>query len=159
MIRSLSCMVVLALLGLAGCSGGSGDGHSGDRGTVVGTITVDGAPVPKGCLVLFTGKDKGYTATGIVEEEGKYKLVYNDKRGMPAIEYLIQIAPPVEAISEQTSQSSDPTEMARRMNLSKVAKQPAVKGQFAAKYNSTTTSQLRWMVTAGENTVDLKLDK
>jgi hypothetical protein len=64
--------VVLALTVL-GC------GRSGvpEIGTVEGTVTLDGKPLP-GAIVMFQPQGKGRASFGQTDEQGEYYLVYVD---------------------------------------------------------------------------------
>lgn len=145
-------IVPLLLAGLTGC-GSTGDGYSGTRGKVSGTITIDGAPLKSGCQVVFTS-DKGYTATGVIADGGKYTLNY-PFGDIPAVEYGVQLSAPV-AAPAAASQPVDPTKMAETMKLSK----KSAGGSdlpFPPKYASTTSSKMTFKVQGGENKADFAL--
>lgn len=135
---------------LVGC-GGQGDGYSGPRGTVSGTITVDGKPLQKGCQVIFIAS-AGNTAAGVIDEAGKYTLVYSDG-DVPAVEYRVQLTAPIST----TTQDADPSKMAQNMKLSAKAGGAANEAPFPAKYGSTSSSTMSFTVKEGPNTADFSL--
>jgi hypothetical protein len=135
---------------LVGC-GGRGDGYSGPRGTVSGTVTVDGKPLQKGCQVIFIAS-VGHTAAGVIDEAGKYTLVYSDG-DVPAVEYQVQLTSPISTATQQ----ADPAEMAQKMKLSAKAGGAANEAPFPAKYGSTSSSTMSFTVKEGPNTADFAL--
>lgn len=150
-------LVVVALLAAVGCSSGPSDGYTGERGQVSGTVTLDGAPLTKGCQVIFISKTGSYTASGVVGDDGKYSLVYNGGNKLPAVEYQVQLTAPV--VNETTPAAPvDPTKMAAQMNLSAGAP-AAPAGPFPTKYASTNSSTLEFKVEPKDNVIDLKLTK
>lgn len=154
-VRSL-VMSLIVMTGVVGCGGSPGDGFSGDRGQVSGTITLDGTPLMEGCQVIFISATGGHTASGKVNAEGKYTLVYSDSAGLPAVEYLVQLTAPVLADSTTTV---DPTQMAARMQLGEGGNEPIGEVRiFPLKYESTTTSTLTFKVEPKENVADFKLE-
>jgi hypothetical protein len=154
--RSLSLMFVsVALLSVAGCTKPALDGFSGERGEVSGTVTLDDAPLQAGCQVLFMSKAGGYTAAGVIGDQGKYTLKYTVSAGVPAGDYLVQLAAPAEAVS---TESVDPVKMADAMKLNR--KTAAATGDdkpFPRKYLATTSSGLSFKVEPGKNTADFPL--
>lgn len=155
-VRSI-LMSALVLTAVIGCGAGNGDGFSGDRGKVSGTITLDGAPLKEGCQVIFIASPSGYTASGVVNAEGKYTLAYSDSDGLPAVDYMVQLTAPIVADSTTTV---DPMEMAAKMNLGKSKGKIAVDDTrpFPLMYESTTTSTLKFKVEPKDNVADFKLE-
>lgn len=51
---------------------GCGSGYS--LGTVTGTVTLDGKPLPQATVTFSRGK--GRTSVGTTDEQGRYKLLY-----------------------------------------------------------------------------------
>ncbi len=72
--RMLVACAAAACLGL-GCGGGDGP----QLGNVTGTITMNGAPVP-GLNVTFVPQDKGSPSYGGTDENGRYRLLFNQHR-------------------------------------------------------------------------------
>ena len=158
-VRNVNSLLlsVFFLIVVSGCGGGSsGDRFTGARGQVSGTVTLDGQPLKSGCQVIFISTKGGHTAAGVVGGKGAYTLVYKDKKGLPAVEYQVQLTAPVVVAS---TQSVDPTKMAEKMKLSSKSQGEDGDSPFPLKYGSTTTSKLTHTVKAGPNTADLKLEK
>lgn len=147
--------LILQLLLVATCSGcgSSGDGYSGPRGTVSGTITLDGKPLQSGCQVLFMATQGGYTAAGVVGDGGKYTLSYQHGE-VPAVEYQVQLTAP---IATAAPQQADPAQMGAQMKLTKKSKGDGADGPFPAHYGSIATSKMSFTVKAGDNTADFAL--
>ena len=152
LISSLPVLLhqILLVSLIAGC-GGRGDGYSGPRGTVSGTITVDGKPLQQGCQVMFIAA-AGHTASGVVDEAGKYNLIYTDGE-VPAVEYQVQLTAPISV----AAQNADPGKMAQSMTLSKKSAGAANELPFPSKYGSTATSTMSFTVKEGPNTADFSL--
>jgi hypothetical protein len=150
----LAAMSLCVVVTVAGC-GSPGDGYTGARGQVTGKVTLDGQPLQKGCQIIFMSATGGYTAAGVIEDAGAYKLSYSDERGLPAVEYQIQFTAP---ISPPASAPSDPTKMAETMKLGTKMK-GTDEGPFPTKYASVNTSKLFFTVKEGQNTADFALAK
>jgi hypothetical protein len=79
-MRASSCTAGISLvlfLGLALLAAVTGCGKS-DRpelGTVAGTVTLDGRPLPS-ANVIFTPNGPGRTSLGVTDADGKYSLTY-----------------------------------------------------------------------------------
>ncbi len=148
-------LIAFAFLFIPGC-GSQGDGFSGPRGTVSGTVTIDGQPLTAGCRIGFISSTGGYTATGVIGENGTYTLDYVDGGGLPAGEYQIQFTAPI-AVSTNAA-SVDPVKMASAMKLGAKMK-AADAGPVPTKYQSTITSKMVFPVKDGQNTADFDLKK
>jgi hypothetical protein len=145
-----AALSLLLLIVLGGC-GSSGDGYSGPRGTVTGTVKIDGKPLQAGCQVLFMS-DKGITATGTLDEQGNYKLVYAHG-DVPAVDYLVQLtAPAATAVPNQ-----DPLKMAGNVKLSKKGSEGKRDLPFPPRFSSTQSSKMSFTVKAGENKANFEL--
>ena len=151
---SSALIALLVLVGMSGCGGSSGDGFSGARGQVSGKMTLDDKPLESGCQVIFISTKEGYTASGVVDDAGAYKLIYNGGAGMPAVEYQVQLTAPINT----TPQDMNPSKMGANMTLGKKTKTEDA-GPFPSKYGSTTTSKLSYTVKEGNNTADFPLSK
>jgi len=148
--------VVFCVAGtIVGC-GSPGDGYTGARGQVSGKVTLDGQPLQKGCQIIFMSATGGYTAAGVIEDAGAYKLIYSDSRGLPAVEYQVQFTAPISTPASSTP--PDPTKMAETMKLGAKMK-GADEGPFPTKYASVNTSKLFFVVKDGQNTADFALQK
>ena len=159
----LELLLTVLLTFLIGC-GGTGDGFTGSRGTVSGSVTFDGKTIPAGSTVMFQSKEGNtYIATGAVKEDGKYELVYEGGKSLPAITYLVQISPPPGGASvpaglipadPKASSTITPADMKKVTEDAKNAKLP-----FPAKYHSINTSKLTFDVKKDSNTADFSLEK
>lgn len=143
-VRSLFAFAVVGLLATSGCGGGAeGDKFKGERGSVSGTITYKGAPVPAGSSVVFQAA-VGYTAGGKTNEKGEYTLTYEGKSVMPAVAYTVQVSAPAGAPA-----TIDPAKMGQ-------PSAPAV-APIPVKYSSGATSGLEFTVKGGANKADFEL--
>jgi len=144
---------LLAVGFVAGCGTG-GDGYKGPRGEVQGTVTVKGAPIPEGCIVLFQAAEgPAYMASGIVKDDGTYQLQYQGTRKLPAVAYKVQISPPP---SQGQTSPQDPSEID-----AEAMKKPAEAAPlpFSEKYASFRTSPLKFTVEEGANVADFDLEE
>ena len=80
-----ACRILgLYLVALLGCG-------SGDIGQVVGTVTLDGKPLPNARLEFFPA-DGGGLSAGRTDANGKYELFYGrEAMGAEVGEHLVQI--------------------------------------------------------------------
>jgi hypothetical protein len=148
-------LAVLLMTMAAGCGASAKDRFAGKRGEVSGTITYDAKPLLKGCQVIFMAAEGGYTASGAVQDNGQYTLVYTGGPGIPEGKYLVQLTAP---IAPDSGTTVDPVQMASKMNVNP-ALGGADTGPFPKIYESTTTSKLEFNVAEGKNTADFKLEK
>lgn len=82
--------VVMIALGtlLLGCGG-----PGGDMGTVTGTVTLDGAPLP-GVMVTFTPADGQRESFGVTNTSGVYNLRYTTQiMGAKKGEHQVRVSP------------------------------------------------------------------
>lgn len=157
-VKSLFSVVVLLAI-VAGCGRGVPvDGFKGARGQVSGTITLDGEPLQKGCQVIFMADKGGYTASGVVQNNGLYSLSYRGGNGLPTGGYLVQLTAPIVPDSKEPV---DPTMMGAKLKIGGTNKgtESTDAGPFPSKYASTTTSKLQFKVESKQNTADFKLEK
>jgi hypothetical protein len=151
----LSLLTILTAA-LSGCGANMGDGFSGERGQVSGKVTVNGEPLAPGCQIIFSSATGGYTASGVIKEDGVYSLNYSDSVGLPAVDYMIQFTEPV---MPDVPQSVDPSQMAAKMKLGPKAKTASDSTSLVPlKYLSTNTSGLTYKVENGQNTKDFALE-
>lgn len=136
---------------LAGCSPPA-DGYSGARGAVVGRLAIDGQPVPAGYQVMFMAtRGRGFVASGTVEQDGRYKLLYRVAQGLPVGDYVVQLGVPSDFGSSIAGQhSGDVAAMTKAWNAAMA---------FPEKYLSASTSGLTFAVQPGANTADFELTK
>lgn len=130
MARPLTPQRIAAGLMLLACLGCFNRGDRPDLGTVSGTITLDGEPLPR-AVVSFTPKGvRG--ASGFTDETGRYELRYLRGMGAPVGTHTVRINLPGEGPD--------------------AAKRP----RLPAKYNrkSTITREVK----PGANVFDFKLE-
>jgi hypothetical protein len=159
--RVVGCGLSLILLAVSllsvGCGGGQSDGYSGPRGQVAGKVTIDGQPLAKGCQVYFQADKGGYTAAGVVGDDGQYTVAYAGGSGLPTGDYRVQLSPPL--VVDAAPATVDPTQMAGRMKISPKMKSSEEDGPFPAKYRSMETSGMKFRVEANQNTANFDLTK
>lgn len=75
----LSWMVVLAatLVATAGC--GQGEPPPLELGTVSGTVTLDGSPLPRAVVTFTPSVEGGRTSIGVTDAAGRYTLAYTQE--------------------------------------------------------------------------------
>jgi hypothetical protein len=151
--RVMGVWALACVLMMSGCKGPT-DGYSGARGQVSGTVVLDGKPLPKGCQVIFLSKTGGYTASGVLNEAGGYKLSYTKGLDLPAVEYRVQLTAPVQPDSTETV---DPSAMGAKLALKRKGG-AGTESPFPVKYGSAELSGLEFKVAAGNNTADFKLE-
>ena len=153
---SVNCQVLWALLAIAGlvASGGCGSGDAGPTGTVSGTVTLNGQPVPPGSTVSFIS-EKGQTAAGVVEDEGEYQLyIGGEDKYIPVGAYKATVAPP----AEEMTQAEYDAMMEAASSQKRPSRPPAQKSLIPVKYQMPATSGLSFNVEEGSNQIDIKLD-
>jgi hypothetical protein len=159
--RRWGLCAVLVVAGLVLCTGCNPSGYSGPTGTVSGTVTLNGAPVPQGCTLVFMA-DKGFTASGQVGAGGKYQLSVIGKggaktSGVPVATYKVSVSPPA------SGEGSDADYEAMMEEMSKSGEAQPEESQaeaevIPAKYQSSGTSGLSFDVKEGPNTIDIPLE-
>ena len=155
------CALWAVMLGLvvllAGCEA---DGYSGPTGTVSGTVTLNGEPVPQGCTVVFIA-DAGHTASGEVGAGGEYSLSMTGKSGqtnaIPAAKYQVCVTPPA---GEETSEDYEAMMEQSASGEGQASQEgPAQEEVIPAAFRSTGTSNLAYEVQEGQNTIDIQLEQ
>ncbi|MEW4565464.1 carboxypeptidase-like regulatory domain-containing protein [Bremerella sp. JC770] len=82
-------LVVLVCLSTLGCSYGSGDGI----GSVTGTVTLDGEPLPQ-VMVTFSPSNGERESYGVTSVSGQYQLRYTSRElGARTGEHQVRISP------------------------------------------------------------------
>jgi len=121
-----SFVFAAALAFLAGC----GKSDRPELGSVEGTVTLDGRPLPD-ALVLFTPDGPGRTSQGVTDASGRYRVAYlRDIVGANLGRHVVRIL----TAREETG----------------------AKEILPPRYHAKST--LSATVAAGENTVDFALD-
>lgn len=127
----ISGLVLLTTAVLAGCGPGGPA-----LGTVEGTVTLDGAPLPE-AEVTFS-PEEGRSSVGITDQNGRYDLDYaSERKGALVGTHSVTVR------TEKTTQKDDGTD-------------EVTPEKIPAKYNAQT--ELEYEVKSGSNTIDLELD-
>jgi hypothetical protein len=118
----------------SGCSG------SGFESQVLGTVTLDGAPIGPGFLVFVPDSGDRNPANGAIQPDGSYELKTANTAGLHPGKYKVSVTildqpdvPPGER-SYEVARSRIPT-----------------------KYNDVNSSGLEFGVESGSNSIDLPL--
>ncbi len=151
-VRRRQVWTLLAIVGMASCAGCGSGGHSGPTGTVDGTVTINGRPVPPGTTVAFVS-DQGHAAAGVVGSEGDYQLLVGGTgKRIPVATYKVTVIAADEELSEE--------EQKAMMGPSAYGQKPSRPAEevIPAKYQNAATSGLTYPVTEGTNTIDIKLE-
>jgi hypothetical protein len=132
-IRAFSAAAVAAgVFLLIGCSGG--------EARVSGTVEFDDKPLTTG-MVSFHPVGSGPVALGKIDESGRYTAVVGAGGGLPPGDYIVTVV-----ANEPMVPAKDP-----RMA-------PAPGKRFTPeKYEKKESSDLKYTLTSGSNTVDLKI--
>jgi hypothetical protein len=139
-------LMACGMLGLCLCIGCA---KSVPSGTVTGTVTLEGKPVPEGCTVTFLS-DK-YTAVGKVGAGGAYTLLDAGKPKIPAATYKVGVMP-----SDQRMSDAEYEKMMAAGSAGNMPPPPAV---IPDKFQNPATSGLSFTVKEGPNTIDIELKK
>lgn len=125
---------LVLLVTLIGCGG---DSDLPDLGSVTGTVTLDGKPLPN-ATVEFTPVDGGRPSVAVTEDDGEYELEYTPGNfGATPGSYQVTITTATTTTDKQGNDVDVPETL-------------------PAKYNVNTT--LKEEVKAGSNEIDFKLD-
>lgn len=107
-----------------------------ELGTVSGTVTLDGKPLPE-ANIAFTPVDGGRTSMAVTDSEGKYELKYTtDAKGAKIGEHHVRVSTFQQGGDEPDSPKGVPEKV-------------------PAKYQKSGT--IKEEVTAGPNTIDIEL--
>jgi hypothetical protein len=128
---ALFSLAVLGINVLVGCGPGGPA-----LGTVEGTVTLDGAPLPEASIVFEPLE--GRSSHGETDSTGKYELQYTEERPGALIgTHTVKVS------TGKTVQSKDGSDK-------------VVAEKVPSKYNVQTTMEQE--VKSGSNTIDLQLD-
>lgn len=148
----LSPLLALAVLLFAtsGCGGGSNLPDGVKTGTVSGTITSNGKPLPEGCIVsCYPEGGTGLPAVSPIAADGSFKLRLKGSFDVPTGVYKVVVQPPPPpAMSEEE-------EMEASMNDTMPSNE--IK-EIPLKYTATDSTTETFEVKEGANevTIDLK---
>ncbi len=158
--RGRGLCAILVVVGLVLCIGCSdGGGYSGPSGTVDGTVTLGGDPVPQGCRVTFIS-EAGFVASGEVGAAGAYTLSVIGKDGSKSSE--VPVATYQVSVSEPASEGGSEADYDAAMEASAAGEGQAEAEQaeaevIPAKYQSAGTSELSFEVKEGPNPINIEL--
>jgi hypothetical protein len=153
----------IAVLGTLLCLVCVGCGESGPPlGSVEGTVSMDGKPLPNVLVTFSPTAEGGAPSTGVTDGEGHYVLLYTDRRGALVGKHKVSVTTIKQApaaAASLTSISADSPEYAKQAAGGTPADYAAAaaenKEPIPARYNSQ--SQLEEVVESGSNTIDIKL--
>jgi len=129
--------VVAAVILGAGCGGGS---------KVSGTVTLDGQVLKAG-TVTFHPTGSGPTGIGTISPDGRYEIAVGTDKSLPPGEYVVTVEATEAAIASAEQPAGPP-------------RPPAAPRRFTpAKYAERGTSDLKFTVKPGQNTINLELKK
>lgn len=131
-------ILACTILFVAGC------GNIGENATISGTVECDGAPLPDG-VVVFTSDST--TCSGKIQD-GKYQVLSQGKKSVPLQEYVVTIFPPDNEVEyNPETHSEEPVVSTVDLTL------------FPEKYQSGSTSGLKFSPVQGSNQFDITLNK
>lgn len=148
-IRSYGVILCGILLLFPGCGGGS-NLPKGETGTVRGTVTYKGGPVPAGTTVIFVRDEDGLLGTGQVNANGEYLLRMRDGLKIVTGAYRVSVTPP------DVAANLDQDEIMRLQMAGKLP-DPATIKEVPLKYRSPEGSTLVCDVQPGANTFDIDM--
>lgn len=147
--RGVLCVLTLSLFMLGACSRSS---LSGPTGTVAGTVTYRGEPVPAGCYVVFIHEETSAPASGLISSDGSYALTMRGQKKVLAGRYKVSVSP--RASNAQIDRNAETREVTMTSGVA------AAGGTvpFPVKYLLAETSGLTFTVEEGSNTIDVKMN-
>ncbi len=154
-IRIGKCLVVLAIIpALLVFSGCGNKTTSMPTGSVKGKVTYNGKTLPSGCKIQFEHKEKSFPATGDIQSDGSYTLLFNGKPDIPEGTYSVTIVAPADAAGPLPN-PSDPEAYKKFMEQGANAKPKVMAGQqyFPKKYQNAAESGLTCTVIGGQEAV------
>ena len=146
---SLAVLMGFGLSFLNGCGGGV-EYEGDERAAIVGTVTLDGSPLPFG-IITFVPAGQGRRASGNIND-GSYSIP--EEWGPNLGEYKVEIIgspKPSEEDEEEEEESGDDDDDEDGGGRGRPGEKPMV----APQYNTETT--LTATIVAGENTCDFKV--
>ena len=150
--RSFLLLAVTGACFLTGCGGR--ELPEGTFGQVKGRLTLDGKPVPDGTTLVLLHKNKGYTATGAVLDDGYYTASFRGGLDLLTGVYAVSVTAPVE--QETTANPNSPEAYAKMMEAGPEGEEKNDSG-FPAKYTSANTSNEQMEVKEGANEYNLDM--
>ncbi len=150
-VRTTLIMTTL-LVGSVGC------GPSEPVGYVTGKATLGESPLPAGTKIFFEQSGKGYTAAGVVQEDGTFTMKYRREPELRPGDYLVFVGPPTSYMSE-----SEYRALQKKVNAEYRSRgekpPPSPDWVLPEKYYLSTTSPLRATVEPGDNVCNFTLEE
>lgn len=145
LLLALSMMLCVA----SGCGGGGGLADGVKSGTVSGTVTSNGKPLPAGCIMsCYPEGGTGIPAAAEIAADGSFKLRLKGSFDVPTGIYKVVVTPP------PLPPMSDEEEM--EMSVSGKAPPTNELKEIPAKYSSADSTPEAIEVKEGSN--DVKID-
>jgi hypothetical protein len=141
------------LLVVAGGCGGGRELPEGATGTVTGRVTLDGAAVPDGTVVMFQRDEDGQLASGVCDANGEFAV--RMKGGLEVVEgtYRVAVMPPSPGAGLSTEEM-----MKASMDGTLAAKTKAAE-VIPVRYRDLQASKTLFQVKPGSNTFELDMKK
>ena len=156
-----SCVLALSvgLSALAGCKGSAPKKSFGPTVPVKGKVTYNGKAVPAGCTITFFHQEGNFPATGTIEADGAYTLLFNGKPGAPTGTYKVSVSPPAGTQADTAVPDPSNPEAYKAFMMKKgIAKGAgSSKPAFPSKYATAETSKVTFTVVEGQTTYDLDM--
>lgn len=133
---------------MAGC--GDAKHSRGPTGKVSGKVTLNGKPLPPGCTIVFTHKEKAVAMTAPIGSDGSYSAS-NVLVGPQKVSFMVPVQP--------TAAPPDPSnpEAYKAYMLGKAKVTGEEKSLVPKRYTSPDESGLTFDVQEGENKYDIDL--
>ena len=143
--RVACCIPLLLVASLAGCAGR--DLPDGPTGTVDGTATFQGRPIPVGSTITCVHLEKSLPAVGEVQQDGHFTLRMKNSSTILAGKYSVAVFPPTVQMTPQEA-----------MTAAQAKKLPNTKyPEIPERYRSAETSGTTLEVKPGANKFELDL--
>lgn len=147
-----ACFTPALFLALLGCS------KPANVGSVSGTVSFQGEPVPAGNIIYFEQSSKGYLAVSEIGENGSYTLNYQRTPDIPLGDYAVYVGPP-ESNMTQTEYYALKKKVDAEFRSRGEQPPPSPDWTLPAKFYAPTTSPLSATVEAGENDIPISLEE
>lgn len=125
--RSLGWLLCAMLVGFASCSGG---GESLVTGSVEGTVTYNGAPLPGGTITFHGGT--GHGASAAIGSDGSFSVVSQHGPGLPVGDYNVSVFIPEEEDVDPLAPESERQAAQLDIKLPRKYRDPGTSGLAAS---------------------------
>lgn len=157
MRRILNGFFCLVMFGVVGCGGGVSNKSvqiTGPTGTVSGTVTLNGKPVSGGAIISFRHAKTALVANSKVAEDGTYTLQLADSLKVPVGLYSAAVSP----VAGKTMSPEEYDAMMKNTPPDgSLPKTNSGQAAIPSKYLLMDGSPLKFEVSEGQNTIDVKL--